>query len=111
MDVGGDMAPVGIHDIAPKRNRKRTEGQERRMSKDYSKFKEKYLDSLDVDNVTGEFEDNDYPELIRCKDCIHRYSTCPMITIHPTGSITFRAQDDWFCFMGEGEKNERVHCQ
>lgn len=39
--------------------------------------------------------------VIRCKDCIHRYSTCPMITIHPTGSITFRAQDDWFCFMGE----------
>ena len=25
------MAPVGIHDIAPKRNHKRTEGQERRM--------------------------------------------------------------------------------
>lgn len=24
------------------------------MSKDYSKFKEKYLDSLDVDNVMGE---------------------------------------------------------
>lgn len=39
--------------------------------------------------------------VIRCKDCIHRYSTCPMITIHPTGSISFRAQDDWFCFMGE----------
>ncbi len=40
-------------------------------------------------------------ELVRCKDCIHRYSICPMITIYQNGSISFRAQDDWFCFMGE----------
>lgn len=50
-------------------------------------------------------EDHDIIPVIRCKDCIHRYSTCPMITIHPTGSITFRAQDDWFCFMGERKED------
>ena len=43
-------------------------------------------------------------ELVRCRDCKNRYSSCPMITIHPTGTITFRAQDDWFCFMGEKEE-------
>ena len=45
--------------------------------------------------------------VIRCKDCIHRYSTCPMITVFPDGTVSFRAQDDWFCFMGEGKKNEK----
>lgn len=35
------------------------------MSKDYSKFKEKYLDSLDVDNVTGE----QMIERTNCLDC------------------------------------------
>ena len=37
--------------------------------------------------------------VVRCRDCINRYSSCPMITIHPDGSITFRAQDNWYCFM------------
>ena len=42
--------------------------------------------------------------VVRCKDCINRYSSCPMITIHPDGSITFRAQDDWYCFMWKGKE-------
>ena len=30
-----------------------------------------------VKDMTGEFEDKDYPELIRCKDCKHwQYESC-----------------------------------
>ena len=47
------------------------------------------------------------PKLMRCKDCIHRYSTCPMITVFPDGTVSYRAQDDWFCFMGDsGERRK-----
>ena len=57
--------------------------------KERSAFKHDVMDAPTVDAVP----------VVRCKDCINRYSSCPMITIHPDGSITFRAQDDWYCFM------------
>lgn len=60
-----------------------------------------YIHGDTVADMIGDQPTFDAVPVIRCKDCKHRYSTCPMITIHPTGSLTFRAQDDWFCFMGE----------
>ena len=43
--------------------------------------------------------------IVRCKDCINRYSICPMITFHYSSgaisTITYRAQDDWWCCFGK----------
>lgn len=46
------------------------------MSKDYSKFKEKYLDSLDVDNVTGE-QMIERTNCLECEEYNHEKYYCP----------------------------------
>lgn len=46
----------------------------------------------------------DAAPIVRCKNCINRYSICPMITIDSSGAIrtiTYRAQDDWWCCFGK----------
>lgn len=47
----------------------------------------------------------DAEPIVRCKDCINRYSICPMITFHYSSgaisTITYRAQDDWWCCFGK----------
>lgn len=47
------------------------------MSKDYSKFKEKYLDSLDVDNVTGE-QMVERTNCLECDEYNHEKYYCPI---------------------------------
>ena len=47
------------------------------MSKDYSKFKEKYLDSLDVDNVTGE-QMIERTNCLECDEYNHEKYYCPI---------------------------------
>ena len=62
---------------------------------------------LDVDDALGEavIQTSTAKELVRCKDCINRYSICPMITFHYSSgaisTITYRAQDDWWCCFGK----------
>ena len=59
------------------------------------------IDINDFDEKLKSMPTIDAVPVIRCKDCRLRYSSCPMITVFPDGTVSFRAQDDWFCFMGE----------
>ena len=50
-----------------------------------------------VKDMTGKFEDKDYPELIRCKDCSWHYGTLCR------NNNTMPWKDDDFCSDAERE--------
>lgn len=62
--------------------------------------KERRMKEYIVKDMTGEFEDKDYPELIRCKDCV-KYKIfgdgyCPW--------IEQEVEEDFFCADGKREE-------
>ena len=43
------------------------------------------------------------PEIIKCKDCYLRYTSCPMVMRHGNALIFFTKDED-FCSRGKGEE-------
>lgn len=45
--------------------------------------------------------DADLVNVVRCKNCKHRYTDCPLIKIAPDGNVMFLSKNEGFCNYGE----------
>lgn len=47
---------------------------------------------------------SEQPEIIRCKDCLLRYTSCPMVVRHGN-ALLFFSKDEDFCSYGKGKED------
>ena len=55
--------------------------------------------SIDLDEMIEYMAENDFVEIIRCKECAIRYDSCPMV-VRIGGNVDFFTDDNDFCSRG-----------